>query len=303
MRKRNNSDEIESCSIGDVAQATGISAFTLRMWERRYGAPFSIKRDSGHKRYNIEEITRLRLVKLALDAGNKPSQVVTMTIDELNELLSNETAAFPMRSSSNYLIEKLIDKIKSWDNKSLFKTFEEEWLAHGPIGFVSEFAPKLLTRLGESWSYGEIKVASEHFTSEILESFLEDKWREANDSGRPESYLLSSLEGELHGLGLHMCAAVLTTLKKRVIFLGTSTPAEEIVQAAHGSQCQGVCITISPHYDVKDAEAQIRKIHRQLQPDIAVILGGSGSPAHIPDVLHFSSLKAFYDWIRIGEMK
>ena len=63
MASEENRDKTEDpgLSIGDVARATGISVHTLRVWEKRYGAPFPMKRKSGHRRYAQEEVRRLRL--------------------------------------------------------------------------------------------------------------------------------------------------------------------------------------------------------------------------------------------------
>jgi len=42
-------------SIGELADMTGLGVHTLRMWEKRYGAPHSQRLPSGHRRYPIKE--------------------------------------------------------------------------------------------------------------------------------------------------------------------------------------------------------------------------------------------------------
>ncbi|MDJ0522022.1 MAG: MerR family transcriptional regulator, partial [Planctomycetota bacterium] len=49
-------------SIGEVAEATGLTPETLRIWERRYGRPVAVRLPSGHRRYTDEQIVWLRRV-------------------------------------------------------------------------------------------------------------------------------------------------------------------------------------------------------------------------------------------------
>ena len=43
-------------SIGDLAELTGVSAATLRVWESRHGFPVPHRRESGHRRYDDEHV-------------------------------------------------------------------------------------------------------------------------------------------------------------------------------------------------------------------------------------------------------
>ena len=77
-------------TIGELSKKTGISTHTLRMWEKRHGAPQSIRLPSGHRRYLPEEMERLRLVAKALKLGFRAGKVVGGTPEELNRLLGSE---------------------------------------------------------------------------------------------------------------------------------------------------------------------------------------------------------------------
>lgn len=48
--------------IKDVAQLTGISAGTIRMWEQRYGFPDPDRSESGYRRYSPDDVDTLRRV-------------------------------------------------------------------------------------------------------------------------------------------------------------------------------------------------------------------------------------------------
>lgn len=65
----------ESLTIGEVADRTGVSVATLRVWETRHGFPVPQRRASGHRRYadgdvaTIREVLRLRETGVRLDAA------------------------------------------------------------------------------------------------------------------------------------------------------------------------------------------------------------------------------------------
>ena len=74
-------------SIGELAEMTGLGVHTLRVWEKRYGAPQSQRLPSGHRRYPKEDVPRLRAIANALDSGYRASKVVTATMEELQGLM------------------------------------------------------------------------------------------------------------------------------------------------------------------------------------------------------------------------
>jgi len=70
--------------IGDVARGAGVSADTIRHYERK-GLLTGIRRDgSGYRRYTAEAIERVRVVRRALGIG--------FTLDELAKIFRQRAA-------------------------------------------------------------------------------------------------------------------------------------------------------------------------------------------------------------------
>ena len=55
-------------SISEVAAMVGLSAHTIRVWERRYGLAGPRRSGAGHRRYGMEEVQLLRRMKQVADA-------------------------------------------------------------------------------------------------------------------------------------------------------------------------------------------------------------------------------------------
>ena len=77
----------EYISIGELSAVTGIGVHTLRVWEKRYGAPHSKRLPSGHRRYPKKEVARLKAIASAIESGYRASKVVTATMEELQDLM------------------------------------------------------------------------------------------------------------------------------------------------------------------------------------------------------------------------
>ena len=60
-----------SLSIGDLAERTGLSAATLRMWETRHGFPVPERLASGHRRYRETDVAAVDHVVRRRDAGTR----------------------------------------------------------------------------------------------------------------------------------------------------------------------------------------------------------------------------------------
>jgi hypothetical protein len=75
-------------SIGAISRETGIHVSTIRMWEARYGALTPVRTEGGARRYSSTDLERLRLIKLLLDRGHKPSALASLSLYQLHaELL------------------------------------------------------------------------------------------------------------------------------------------------------------------------------------------------------------------------
>jgi MerR family transcriptional regulator, light-induced transcriptional regulator len=55
--------------IREVAERTGITAATIRMWEQRYGFPEPARTPSGYRQYTEEDVDALRRVSTLRDSG------------------------------------------------------------------------------------------------------------------------------------------------------------------------------------------------------------------------------------------
>lgn len=69
MNTMSNSAQGGSLSIGELAEATGVTTATLRMWESRHGFPRARRLQSGHRRYDAHQVTQVQEVVRRREQG------------------------------------------------------------------------------------------------------------------------------------------------------------------------------------------------------------------------------------------
>lgn len=83
-----NGDADGALSIGAVSRVTGLPEYTLRAWERRYGAVEPARRSGGGRLYSREDVARLQLIKRLTDLGQAVSTVAGLATPELRQRVS-----------------------------------------------------------------------------------------------------------------------------------------------------------------------------------------------------------------------
>jgi DNA-binding transcriptional MerR regulator/methylmalonyl-CoA mutase cobalamin-binding subunit len=305
----NRQKEPITFSIGAVARETGISIEALRMWERRYGFPRSIRLPSGHRRYPIEEVHRLRLASRALEAGFRARDVAAASTEELERMLAlaqsgpisvKYPSAEPLirEVEIREVVDRWLKATKLYDERTLTQEFHDAWARLGPLRFIQERVAPFAQQVGEGWLMGSISISQEHFASEKLGDFLGAMWRRLSERSQGAEYLLATLPGDQHRLGLQMCALVVAAADQRVLYIGPQTPPNEIVKYVTNHPVAGVCISVSRSMDIRQVEPVLRQLRIDIPPQIQIVVGGGGAPEGMDGIGHITDFDLFFNWLR-----
>lgn len=297
---------MESLSIGAVVRLTGISADTLRTWERRYGFPTPERNQSGHRRYARSEFERLVLVKELVAQGHRPSEVIRMSLQKLvaasgqgetkpaqvaqtHDVVSAEQRAREIRLSVLLKAERL-------DAAGIDQLLESAWLRLGCLCTMQEVVLPLLVEVGQRWQAGRLGIHHEHLFSSRMTSFLVRKWQPLSDHANGPLVVLATPPGEEHELGLHLAALYLALEGCRVLFLGQNTPSDAVLQAVRTSGADAVACSVSVLYPREQTAAYVEQLLRELRPD-QVLLGGGGAYGVAWPCIHMNGLAEIRGWI------
>ena len=228
-------------NIGVVVRMTGIPAATLRIWERRYDFPKSVRTEGGHRLYTRSEIDNLRWVKVKIDSGMQtrqairalatladpepdPAAVSSLTVTQTLALLEGSVPQSYLYTLQQRLQETLL-RHKIDDADTVFN----EALALYPLeDIIYHLIGSTLSNIGMGWEKGEVTVATEHLASHYLRQHLMTWMNVGPPAFNVPPTVLACAPGEYHEGGLLMFGALLRRRRWPVAYLGQSLPLTEV---------------------------------------------------------------------------
>lgn len=240
-------------NIAAVERETRIAKDTLRVWERRYGFPDPQRDANGERLYPLDQVARLRTVKRLLDAGHRPGRVVPLDpvalqrLDAVGEPASQRVYPNLAVAAADDALAELLALVHAHDPQSLRRLLTQRLLGQGLARFVAMTAVPLVHAIGREWSSGRMAVFEEHLASDVIDTVLRNALAsspEPGPLGRPR-VLLSTLQGEHHGLGLLMAQAMFAVEGCACVSLGCQTPTRDLVEAARALRSDIVVVSAS----------------------------------------------------------
>jgi DNA-binding transcriptional MerR regulator/methylmalonyl-CoA mutase cobalamin-binding subunit len=290
MAEPQESAESGGYSIRIASRLSGLSADTLRMWERRYGFPRPARNASRARVYSRQDVERLTLIARALKSGYRAGEVVSKDLPSLRDLLSDAVVVERIDAPQSSSVSSLIACLRRDDAEGLRAELRQAVATHGPRQFVSEIASPLISAVGEEWAQRRLDIRHEHLLTEALTTQLRLLLSAYEGSTRRPLVLLSTLPGEKHGLGLEMAALFVALEGATPRLLGVDTPVDQIAEAAHALRVDVVALSIAEGADPNTQLAHLGLLLQKLPPRIDLWVGGAGVAGFKPSDkrLHFT---------------
>lgn len=275
---------VESFSIGALVKMTGISADTIRTWERRYGYPKATRNEAGHRRYDLATSEFLVLAQRLISRGERPSEVLRLSHAELLSMLDPPDAAgsgsiasaqIPPEVRAQEFCMNLLLKVEQLDGAQVDKVMHTAWSTLGVEVFMAHLILPLLHEVGNRWEHGRFGVHHEHLFSARLRQFLGQHWQEMSANAQGPLVTMATPVGEEHELGLHVAAVYFALSGCRILFLGPCTPAQVLLDAARESNSDAVAISVSSTFAREAAQAYVEELGR-VYHRAQILVGGSG---------------------------
>jgi methanogenic corrinoid protein MtbC1 len=301
--KKMEDGEPAALSIGALSAAVGIPVETIRTWERRYGFPVAERKLSGHRVYPLSAVPKLRKISEAIARGHRAAEVVPASDKAIDALLASLPRAgartppvvtHPLDSISR---DDMLDAARRFDAVTLKHAMEVEWARLPTIEFLEHRVAPFLEAVGLGWADGTLNVRHEHFASAVVADFLRGVRGNLDERAAGPVAVLTTLPGEMHGLGLQMSSLVFSLAGWRAVILGVNSPLDEIVAIAHDIGPGAVGLSCVQPLGKKALE-QVFMLRKQIPRRIAIVLGGSGSAdAKVPGVETLPGLAALDSWL------
>ncbi|MDE2342571.1 MAG: MerR family transcriptional regulator [Betaproteobacteria bacterium] len=266
---------MEGIPIAAVEQETGLSKDVLRKWEVRYNYPLPTRNARGDRVYSREQVAHLRAVKRLMEKGYRPSRLLSMSPQELAELMLT-AAAPPSAEQAPPAVSELLELLQAHELIKFRAALKRMLQSQGLKQFVLDTVAPFATVVGEAWSEGKIHVFEEHLFSDIAAATLRQALETIDlPEGKPR-IILTTVPGEAHSLGLLMAACLFTLNGAHCIYLGTETPSEDIVLAAQAHGAHAVALSFSSAFPFRQIQPALLDLRNQLDQDIEILAGGVG---------------------------
>jgi len=227
-------------NIKAVEQATGLSAATLRAWERRYGVCEPQRSESGYRLYSDRDLAALRWLKRRLEEGLAISQAVTLL--QRRAAPSNGAAepkserpapAAPVMGAERFslvdLRHQLTEALLGFDEQRADMLLSEAFAMFGVESACELILAPAMVDIGDRWHRGQITVVAEHFASHYVRRKLESLLNVTPVHERGSTIVLGCAPGDWHEVGLILMAFFLRRQGYHVIYLGQNVPLEHLV--------------------------------------------------------------------------
>lgn len=220
-------------SISDLQQLSGIKAHTIRIWEQRYQALKPQRSEGNTRYYDNNQLRRLLNIVSLNEAGYKLQEICSLSDKKLSELLDEKFIKNTVQEApQEYFISELILAGLNFDEIAFEKHFSTCILKYGLRDSYLNIIYPLLNRVGLMWGKNSISPAQEHFMS----CLIRQKLNSAIDSLAPttnndERWILFLPSFESHEIGLIFAHYLLKINGKKVIYLGANVPYESLKSA------------------------------------------------------------------------
>lgn len=275
-------------SIGAVASRTGLSAHTIRAWEKRYGAVEPARTEGGHRVYSEAQVRRLRLLHDLTEHGHRIGSIAGMPTEELASLLeaTRRDLAAPRpgdgigTQEEEERIRELMEAVRAMDAGRLDAAFRRTALDRSAHELIERVVSPLLRRVGEAWERGDVTPAQEHLASGVVSRTL--GWVLESFRADPAAPLAvaATPSGQRHALGALLAAATAAARGWRISYLGADLPGEEIAAAARKTGARAVMLSLV--YPPADASlaGELRALRAGLPARTALLVGGQAAPGY-----------------------
>ena len=214
-------------SMAQVTTLTGITAHTLRIWERRYSFLNPGRTETNIRYYNDKQLVKLLNIGVLVRNGYKISKIDAMSDSEIHELVTDILSNVSQGNEDEINILTL--SMLEMNENEFNKVFQRRAMRKGLQATITDLIYPFLNHIGILWGTNKIIPAQEHFISNLIRqkiiSAIDSLPSPANDAPSIAMFLL---DGEDHEIGLLLAAYMARDLGWKVYYMGQNMPVENL---------------------------------------------------------------------------
>jgi DNA-binding transcriptional MerR regulator/methylmalonyl-CoA mutase cobalamin-binding subunit len=266
--------------IRAVARLTGLTADTLRSWERRYRVVSPV-RDPRGRLYSGTDVKRLQLLAAAVERGHPIGRLASKADEELEALIAARTAARADDEAQgddaqgDVALSTLLTALGRFDAASVERELNRLSLALKPRDLVHRVIFRFLKHVGDEWHANRLNIAQEHLLSGAVRNLLGAMVRLYSKEDVPRRLLFATPSGERHEFGILAAAMLAASGGLGVTYIGADVPARLIVDSAARSGVDVVVLGLIYTGAPRELRREIEYVAAHLPGRLELWVGGS----------------------------
>ncbi len=224
---------MQSYSIDQFAQITGLNKILIRTWENRYNFITPNRTSTNIRTYDVHMLTKGIKYAILVNAGHKISKLITYNNIEINNLIKNTLNTTKNYNTKNAIyISKFVESALHLNQKIFSKAYKSCIAEYGFKEFYKEIIIPTMNRIGILFLNSKITPVHEHFMSENIRIKIANEIEKTKnnplETTRP--WVLFLPEYEFHDIGLLFTYLILKQNNQKVIYIGQNTPIESLTE-------------------------------------------------------------------------
>jgi Predicted cobalamin binding protein len=224
-----------------VLKETGLTADTLRAWERRYGLPVPQRTAGGHRLYSQRDIETIKWLMKRQTEGLSISRAVDMWKEQLasgeDPLAGSAPATFVTASTipAQYATDTTLDPLRArwieaclnFSESSAEQTLNQAFSIFPVEAVCTEILQKGMSEIGNLWYENRASVQQEHFAAGLAMRRLDTLLSASPAPTRNLTLIVGCPPDEWHTFTPLLLSLFLRRRGLNVIYLGANVPAEQ----------------------------------------------------------------------------
>ncbi len=217
---------MNSFTIKDLENLSGIKAHTIRIWEQRYSFLKPERTGTNIRYYSNTELKTVLNIALLNKYGYKISHIDKMTEAEIKEKLLSLNQ---LQAQQERIVNDLIQHMVDMDIDKFEAVLDNYIMARGIERSITQIIFPFLEKIGILWLTSHINPAQEHLVSNLIRQKLIVGIEGVSTSLKVDKTVLLFLpEGEYHEMGLLYMNYILKSRGISTVYLGANIPLDDV---------------------------------------------------------------------------
>ena len=269
-------------------QKSGLSAHVIRMWEKRYNAVTPARTDTNRRLYDDSCILRLKRLAHLTHNGHSIGQIAYHDDATLSKLVEESATPAPsvvqLAPQHKDIVEELVQAVTEYSKErhdTILTQAVKQW---GYSGMLENILIPYIQEVGQLWQQGSFTTAQEHASTSFIKEFLTLSSQSFGHEATAPKLVVTTPPGQLHELGAVIASSLARKLGWNVIYLGPSTPMDELAGACEAMNARAVLLSIIYPLDDPFMDKHLQTLHQQLDRNIPIIVGSPDAPHYKPSI-------------------